>query len=269
MRLPTRTNADATPPPIPYDPATPRVSARAVASWPHDSVAYTQGLIVRDGQLFESTGLEGHSDLREVERNTGRVLRRVALSPRMFGEGIAVLGTRLYQLTWKHGRAYVYDAKKLALLDSVTYEGEGWGLAADGQRLYLSDGTSTIRVIDTAGFRVERTFQVREAGRPVWMLNELEWVGRELWANVYQTDLVARIDPVSGSVLGWVDLANLLTAAERQSVRARGGVANGIALDSARGRVLVTGKLWPRIFELRLDSALGSEATTSRATRAR
>lgn len=254
MLRPVGTNADAVPPAIPFDSATPRATLSAVASWPHDTAAYTQGLIVSAGRLLESTGLEGRSDIREVERTTGRVRRRVPLAAPLFGEGIAIVRGRLFQLTWRTGHGYVYDASTLAPLDSFTYAGEGWGLASDGDRLYLSDGTRQVRVISPDGFRVERTFEVREAGHPVWMLNELEWVNGELWANVYQTNFIARIDPVTGAVIGWLDAGTLLRPRERQSVDARGGIANGIAFDSARHRVLVTGKLWPRLFEVVVPS---------------
>jgi glutamine cyclotransferase len=243
------TNADAVPPRVPFDPATPRATPRVLASWPHDTAAYTQGLLVHDGRVLEGTGQEGRSEVRDVDRETGRVRRRVRLPAPLFGEGIAVLADRLYQLTWLHGRGYVYDVATLALVDSVAYEGEGWGLATDGARLYLSDGSSRVRVIDPSGFRTERVIQVHEGEQPVWMLNELEWVRGELWANVYETDLIARIDPATGTVIGWVDVGALLTPEERRDVDARGGVANGIAYDSARGRLLVTGKLWPRVFE--------------------
>jgi glutaminyl-peptide cyclotransferase len=246
------TNADAVPPRVPFDPATPRTTPRVVASWPHDTAAYTQGLLVHDGRILEGTGREGRSEVRDVDRETGRVRRRAPLPAPLFGEGIAVVAGRRYQLTWLHGRGYVYDVATLAPVDSVAYEGEGWGLATDGARLYLSDGSSRVRVIDPSGFRTERVIQVREGAQPVWMLNELEWVRGELWANVYETDLIARIDPATGAVLGWVDVGGLLTPAERRDVDARGGVANGIAYDSARGRLLVTGKLWPRVFELAL-----------------
>ena len=254
MVQPASTNADATPPAVPFDSATPRLVARAEASWPHDTAAYTQGLIIDRGRLLESTGLEGHSDLREVALRTGHVVRHVALPRTVFGEGIAAVGDRLYQLTWRAGRAYVYDARTFAFADSVSYAGEGWGLASDGQRLYFSDGTSEIRVIDPNGFREERRIRVTEAGKPVWMLNELELVRGELWANIYETNLVARIDPATGRVVGWVDLGTLLTPTERADVAKRGGIANGIAYDSTRDVVLVTGKLWPRMFEIDLRS---------------
>jgi glutaminyl-peptide cyclotransferase len=200
--------------------------------------------------LLESTGRLGQSDVREVDAATGEVRRRIALPTTEFGEGIAVVRDRLYQLTWKGGRGHVYDAATLAPIDSFTYTGEGWGLATDGRVLYMSDGTSRIRVVDPTGFRELRRFQVRERDSTVWMLNELEWVRGELWANVYQTDLIARIDPATGQVVGWIDVGNLLTASERRDVTRRGGIANGIAFDSVGNRLFVTGKLWPRIFQI-------------------
>jgi glutamine cyclotransferase len=256
-------NAQASPPEVPFSTRTPRWVARATRRWPHDSLAYTQGLVVRDRVLLESTGLEGHSDLRTVDRATGKMLQRALLPDSEFGEGIASIGDRVYQLTWQSGRGRVYDAHTLAVVDSFTYEGEGWGLASDDTLLYLSDGTSGIRVIDPNGFRVVRRIRVTEAGQGVHMLNELEWVRGELWANVYETTLVARIDPATGRVIGWVDLAMLLPEAERDRLKNRGGVANGIAYDRATGRVLVTGKYWPYLFQL--DSIPG--VTPSRAPR--
>lgn len=215
------TNANATPPAIPFDSATPRVRAKAVATWPHDTGAYTQGLLVDGARLLEGTGLEGHSELREVQRG------------------------------------YIYGASTLAPLDSFSYTGEGWGLTSDGARLYLSDGSSRIRVLDPNGMVVERTFEVKEAGRPVWMLNELEWISGELWANIYQTGWIARIDPRTGAVLAWIDTSTLLTPGERADVATRGGTANGIAYDPATRRVLITGKRWPKLFELELASIGG------------
>ena len=251
MMPPPTTNADATPPAVPFSPATPRVHARAAGSWPHDPEAYTQGLLVHDGRLLEGTGLEGHSELREVDVASGRARRRTPTPSGRFCEGLAVLGDRIYQLTWLAKRGHVYDLATLQPVDSFTYEGEGWGLAADGRLLYMSDGTSRIRVVDPKhGFQVQRTIQVTEGGTPVHALNELEWVRGELWANVYRTDYVARIDPTSGHVVGWLDLGGLLSPEERRAVEGRGGVANGIAFDSARNRVLVTGKYWPRLFQL-------------------
>jgi glutaminyl-peptide cyclotransferase len=250
MQTVAQTQADARPPAIPFDSTTPRVSPRVIHSWPHDTAAYTQGLAIYRGQLLESTGLLGRSEVRDVDVKTGSVRRKVALPANEFGEGIAAVGDRLYQLTWRGGRGHIYNPATLAPIDSFSYTGEGWGLTTDGRVLYMSDGTSRIRVVDPAGFHELRTIQVRERDSTVWMLNELEWVRGELWANVYETDLIARIDPTTGHVVGWIDLGNLLTAAEKQDVTTRGGVANGIAFDSARNRLYVTGKLWPRMFEI-------------------
>jgi glutaminyl-peptide cyclotransferase len=250
MQPVAETNADARPPAVPFDSTTPRVFAQVIRSAPHDTAAYTQGLIVYRGRLLESTGRLGQSDVRELDAANGKVLRRTAIPATEFGEGIAAVGNRLFQLTWKGGRGHIYDATTLTPVDTFTYTGEGWGLATDGRLLYMTDGSSRIRVIDPAGFRELRTFQVRERDSTVWMLNELEWVRGELWANIYQTDLIARIDPATGHVVGWIDVAKLLTDAERQDVTARGGVANGIAYDSANNRLFVTGKLWPRMYQI-------------------
>lgn len=262
MRLPHTTNADATPPPIPYSASTPRVVFRASRVVPHDTAAFTEGLLVHDGRLFESTGLEGHSHVRQVDPSSGRVLRRIALSPSLFGEGIAVIGPRLYQLTWQSGRGYVYAVATLAPVDSFSFAGEGWGLTSDGVLLYMSDGTDHVRVIDPAGFKTVRTVAITEAGQPVWMVNELEWVRGELWANIYRTNLIARIDPSTGRVLGWIDVGQLLTPSEQREVSARSGLPNGIAFDSVQSRIYVTGKMWPHVFEASL-AALTTTAPRS------
>jgi glutaminyl-peptide cyclotransferase len=262
-RAPRRTNADATPPKIPFNASTPRVIFPAVSSLPHDTAAFTEGLLIHNGRLLESTGLEGHSDIRDIDRRSGAVLRRAALNTALFGEGIAVVGARLFQLTWQNGRGYIYDAASFAPLDSFAFSGEGWGMTSDGQKLFMSDGSSTIKVVAADGFRIERTFEVTEAGQPVWMLNELEWVRGELWANVYQTDFIARIDAGNGAVIGWIDLFGLLTPEQRSVAGARGGVANGIAYDAARDEILVTGKMWPRVFVADRHSLVGASAAQS------
>ena len=265
--LPQRDNADASTPRVPFSAATPRMVPRVVARLPHDTTAFTQGLTMYRGRLLESTGLEGHSGVREVELTTGRVLRRADLPSTEFGEGATVLGGRVYQLTWKSHVGHVFDARTFTPVDSFHYDGEGWGLTTDGALLYLSDGTSRIRVIDPDGYRVVRTIRVTEVEKPVHMLNELEWVRGELWANVYWTGLIARIDPASGRIVGWIDLRRLLPDEENMSLESRGGVANGIAYDSAGARVLVTGKYWPFVFQL--DSAiLRPPRATARATAA-
>jgi glutamine cyclotransferase len=250
MQLQPQTHADARPPAVPFDSTTPRVSARVIRSWPHDTAAYTQGLAIHRGRLLESTGLLGQSELRDVDVTTGTVRRRVPLVATEFGEGITLVGNRIYQLTWRGGRGHVYDATTLTPVDSFAYAGEGWGLATNGRLLYMSDGTSQIREIDPTGFHQLRRFRVTERDSAVWMLNELEWVRGELWANIYETDLIARIDPATGHVVGWIDVGNLLTAAQRHAVTTLGGLANGIAFDSVGNRLFLTGKLWPRLFEV-------------------
>ena len=243
-------STEAPPPAVPFSPATPRYAAREVGSVPHDPDAFTEGLFVHDGALYESTGLEGQSDVRRMDLATGRVLSRVELPAQYFGEGIAVVGDRLYQLTWKDQKGWVRDPETLAPLDSFSYAGEGWSLTTDGTRLYMSDGTSRVRVIDPQGFRVVRTIDVTEAGRPVHYVNELEWVKGELWANIWLKDLVARIDPATGNVVGWIDLGPLAAAARQANPKV--DVTNGIAYDAASDRVLVTGKYWPKIVEIEL-----------------
>jgi glutamine cyclotransferase len=221
-----------------------RYTYEVVRSWPHDRGAFTQGLLVRNGSLLESTGLNGRSSLREVELATGRVLKQVPVANEYFAEGLTVIGDRAYQLTWQSQRGFVYDADTFRLLDTFTYAGEGWGLATDGRQLVLSDGTSRIRFLDPATFKVERTIDVTLDGKPLDQLNELEWINGEIFANVWQTDLVVRIDPATGRVRGVVDFTGLLPAGERPGT----DVLNGIAHDAATGRLLVTGKLWPKLF---------------------
>ena len=255
--VPAATNADASPPAVPFAASTPLTKAHARASWPHDTTAYTQGLLLDGERLIESTGGEGHSDIREVAKRSGHVIHRTPLPFSAFGEGIAVVDNRAYQLTWKGGHGVAYDLHSLAPIDSFSYEGEGWGLTAVGSLLYMSDGSSALRVVDPHGFREIKRVKVMEGASSVWMLNELELVGDELWANIYQTDLIARIVPSTGQVIGWIDLSGLLTPKARSDVMRRGGVANGIAFDASRQVVLVTGKLWPRVFELRLADIPG------------
>ncbi len=262
-----RDNADASTPRVPFSPATPRLVPRVLRRLPHDTTAFTQGLLVHQGRLLESTGLEGHSGVREVESATGRIVRRTDLPSTEFGEGIAAIGGKIYQLTWKYHRGHVFDARTLAPVDSFRFDGEGWGLTSDGALLYLSDGTSRIRVIDPNGYRVVRTIRVTEAEQPVHMLNELEWVKGELWANVYWTGLIARIDPASGRIVGWIDVRRLLTDEENKRLEPRGGVANGIAYDSSTAQLLVTGKYWPFVFQLD-SAALRPARATARASSA-
>jgi glutamine cyclotransferase len=220
--------------------------------FPHDVTAYTQGLVYEGGGvLYESTGLLGRSTVRRVDLPTGRVMAAVALSPDRFGEGLALLNGRLYQLTWKNHVGYVYDAATLARVDSFTYTGEGWGLTTDGTSLIMSDGTDTLRWLNPRTFAVERRVPVRDKGSPLSALNELEWVKGGLFANIYTGDWIVRIDPKTGAITQWIDCHDLLPEKDRKPDT---DVLNGIAFDSATGHLLVTGKLWPALFELRLKS---------------
>lgn len=217
--------------------------------FPHDPSAYTQGLVYHQGVLYESTGLNGSSSLRKVELQTGRVLQRINVPAQFFAEGLALFNNKLFQLTWQSHSAFVYDLNSFQVLNTLTYTGEGWGLTHDGRVLIMSDGTNQIRFLNPDTFAVQRVINVLDNGRPIQQLNELEFIKGEILANIYQTDRIARIDPQSGQVTGWINLAGLLPYEDR----ARGvDVLNGIAYDEAADRLFVTGKLWPKLFEIRL-----------------
>jgi glutaminyl-peptide cyclotransferase len=217
---------------------------RVVASYPHDPQAYTQGLVYRDGFLYESTGQRGRSDLRKVRLRTGEVVRKVALADRFFGEGLAIWRGRLIQLTWEAGTGFVYDLASFHERGTFSYEGEGWGLTHDRRHLIMSDGSATLRFIDPGSFEVVRRVQVHDGATRIDDLNELEYIRGEIYANVWQTDRIARIDPDSGRVNGWIDLSGLLQDSGHH------GVLNGIAFDARHDRLFVTGKQWPRLFEI-------------------
>jgi glutaminyl-peptide cyclotransferase len=218
-------------------------------SWPHDPGAFTQGLVFHEGRLLESTGLYGQSTLRQVDLETGQVLLSVPVSAEYFAEGLTLFGGQLLQLTWQAERGFVYRLDDLTRTGEFAYRGEGWGLTHDGARLIMSDGTSRLRFLDPATFAVVGTLDVSDALGPVQRLNELEWVRGQIWANIWQTDRIARIDPVSGQVLGYLDLTGLLSTADQQGREV--DVLNGIAFDPLADRIFVTGKLWPRLFEIR------------------
>jgi glutamine cyclotransferase len=235
-----------------------------VARTPHDPTAYTQGLVYVDGQLYESTGLLGQSQVRRVNRGTGQVEAAVALADDRFGEGLTLLAGKLYQLTWRSMVGYVYDAASLTPLDSFGYDGEGWGLTTDGSLLVMSDGTARLRFVDPATFAVVREVTVQDAGSPLSQLNELEYVDGIVFANVYPSDWIVRIDPESGTVLEWIDLARLWPVEDRPP---GADVLNGIAWDAGSGHLLVTGKRWPWLYELRLTSRESGRAGTGPGAR--
>ena len=228
---------------------TPEYTFAVVQSFPHDPEAFTQGLAYRAGFLYEGTGLEGRSSLRKVRLETGEIVERVDLDPQFFGEGIAIVQDKIVQLTWKSQVGLVYDIRTFRLRHDFAYAGEGWGLAANGADLYMGDGSSEIRVLDSATFAEKRRIHVHDGRKPVDHLNELEFVEGQLFANVWQTDRIARISPQTGEVVGWIDLSGLLGPMYQLG---SGAVLNGIAYDSTKKRLFVTGKLWPRIFEIRL-----------------
>ncbi len=217
--------------------------------YPHDSNAFTQGLILSEGQLLESTGQEGMSSLRRVELDSGKILKKVEVPVPYFAEGITVLNGKVYQLTWQHGLGFIYDFRSLERQGEFKYDGEGWGLTTDGQSLILSDGSNRLRFIDPASFRVTRTLTVLDGTKPVLDLNELEFVNGEIYANVWHDNRIASIDPKSGRVTAWIDLTGLIPEGELQDPEA---VLNGIAYDQANDKLFVTGKLWPRLFEIKV-----------------
>lgn len=240
--LPTPTDSS-----IPAD--IPVYTYKIINSYPHDPGAFTQGLVLDNGVLYEGTGLYGQSTLRRVDLETGAVLQLYSLPPQFFGEGITVYGDRIIQLTWQSNMGFVYDKDSFELLSEFTYPTEGWGITHDGTRLIMSDGTATLYFLDPETFERIGQIDVTDAGEPVIRLNELEYIQGEVYANIWQTDRIARINPQTGQVLAWIDLAGLLSAQDR---RQPVDVLNGIAYDAATDRLFVTGKLWPQLFELEL-----------------
>jgi glutaminyl-peptide cyclotransferase len=216
--------------------------------YPHDPNAFTQGLVFDGETLYEGTGLNGRSSLRRVELTSGQVVQQVDLPQQFFGEGITVWEQTIVQLTWQSRRGFVYDKTSFAQQAEFTYPTEGWGITHDGRRLIMSDGSATLYFWDPATFRAVDSVNVYDLNGPVTRLNELEYIEGEIFANIWQTDRVVRIDPITGQVLGWLDLSGLLTPEER----ATADVLNGIAYQPAGERLFVTGKLWPKLFEIRL-----------------
>lgn len=227
-----------------------------VNTYPHDPRAFTEGLFFHNGFLYESTGQEGKSDLRKVELETGKVVQRYNLSPDSFGEGATILDGKIYQLTWQQGIGFVYDAETFKLLREFRYSGEGWGLTNDGTSIYMTDSTHVIRVVDPETFKTIRTLVVfNDNGEPLMRINELEFIKGEIWANVWHSEdigkpnHIARIDPNTGKLLGWIDLDGISPDDVRRDAE---NTLNGIAYDEAGNRIFVTGKNWRKLFEIKI-----------------
>ena len=220
-----------------------------VAEYPHSRTSYTQGLQFADGELWEGTGEYGKSRLLRTELATGKILESKKLSQQEFGEGITLLGDKIYQLTWLNGKMFVYDRHSLQLLATHNYKGEGWGLTTDGTKLYMSDGTQAIRVLNPETMQMERLIKVTLRGESLPHLNELEWIDGKIWANVYTTNYIVIINPSNGVVEGVINLANILPESEYDN---KTDVLNGIAYDKATKRIFVTGKNWSKLFEIKL-----------------
>lgn len=232
-------------------PVPPIEAAQVIATYPHDSAAFTQGLFFSDGRLFESTGQHGESAIREVELTTGKIRREARLPAQYFGEGSTGWGKTIVSLTWKHGKGFRWDRDSFRKLGEFTYPGEGWGLTQDGTSLILSDGSSELRFLDPKTFAERRRIRVTWRGRPVTQLNELEYVRGEILANIWHNDLIARIDPVSGVIKGAIDLNAVAAMVATEDGEA---VLNGIAYDAKAGKLYITGKRWPNLFEIALPA---------------
>ena len=225
-------------------------SFKVIATFPHDTTSFTQGLVfASDGQMYESTGLQGESTLRRVDIATGKTLQRLDVPSQYFAEGLALVGDELLQLTWQHKLGFVYDRTTFKQKRTFSYNTEGWGIAYDGvSNLVMSDGSSTLTFLDPKTLAVTKTLRVQDAGRAIINLNELEWIEGEIWANVWLTDRIARISPNTGEVNAWIDFASLWPVVERP--RPDEQVLNGIAYDKATRRIYITGKKWPRLYQI-------------------
>ncbi|MCX8476381.1 MAG: glutaminyl-peptide cyclotransferase [Sphingomonas sp.] len=235
-------------------------TVEVVKSYPHDAQAFTQGLFYDGGTLFESTGEEGTSGIRKVVLDTGEVTAQAPLSPPYFGEGIIGWKDRIYQLTWKDQKGFIYNRADLSLKGEFGYTGEGWGLTQNGKSVIMSDGTATLRFLDPETMAQQSTLAVTANGCPVAQLNELEWIDGEIWANVWQTDLIARIDPQTGKVRSFVDVSAL-----GPPTPSADEVPNGIAYDAAAKRIFVTGKMWPELYQVRVTDGPANGAAQDQA----
>lgn len=227
------------------------IGYEVVKAYPHDSKAFTQGLFYKDGFLYESSGGKGQSTLRKVELKTGKVLKSVKVPEKYFAEGITLLGKRIYQLTWKDRRGFIYNLKDMKEEGRFTYNTEGWGLTTDGQHLIMSNGSSSLYFLKTGPIRRARRIMVHDGNKQVKGLNELEFIKGYIYANVWKTDTIVVISPESGEVVGRIDLSELMKDKRPED---KEGVLNGIAYDADGDRLFVTGKLWPKLFEIKLEN---------------
>lgn len=231
----------------------PEFTYQVVHVYPHDRTAFTQGLEFHDGFLYEGTGLKGHSTLRKVKLETGEVLQHINLAPSYFGEGITMLDGRIVQLTYQTQAGFVYDRNSFKLLKKLAYPGEGWGLTNDGKTIYMSDGTPQVRLWDPQTLQERKRITVHDGSRTIENLNELEYVHGEIYANIWQANRIVRFAPDDGHVIAWIDMTGLLKAGDMTEPV---DVLNGIAYDAAHDRLFVTGKLWPKLFEIKVAPKL-------------
>lgn len=236
-------------PPTPVPGVITNYSYEIVQKFPHDTAAFTEGLTFINGQLYESNGQNGLSDLRLLDLDTGNVKNKIDLGAEYFGEGMTVLNGKIYQLTWTNGKGFIYDEKSMLLLGEFPVIGEGWGLTTDGQFLIMSNGSNSISYLDPENFQVKKTIYVYDKDAPLTRINELEYINGIIYANVWYTDKIVQIDPAYGEIVGWIDLTGLRSPESQQNGEA---VLNGIAYDAATDRLFVTGKLWPNLFEIKL-----------------
>ena len=230
--------------------ALPVYTYEVVNTFKHDSKAFTQGLVYKDGFLYETTGQKGESTLRKIELDTGKILQKHDLPDDIFGEGMTILGDKIYQVSWQDRKGFVYNLNDFSVEKEFTYSGEGWGLTNDGTNLILSDGTHVIRFMNPETFRTERTIVVmNEDGKPLMDINELEYVKGEIWANIWHLDKIARIDPASGKLLGWINMEGISPDDQRRDSE---NTLNGIAYDQSSDRIFVTGKKWKKLFEIKV-----------------
>jgi glutamine cyclotransferase len=235
---------------IVYSDAAPKRNGyKVIKSYPHDKGAFTQGLVYENGLFYEGTGQVGSSNLRKVEPETGKVIFQLNLEPPLFGEGIAILGERIFQLTWESKVGFVYNKSTLKQINKIYYQTEGWGLTTIGDKLLMSDGSNILYIMDPDQYNIISEIEVYDNEKMVDKLNELEYINGEIWANIWQTDLIARIDPVSGKVIAYIDLKGILSDSETDTTI---DVLNGIAYDQSGKRIFVTGKNWPKLFEIRI-----------------